>query len=135
MSARWLGGLMGGCPRLRAGSPLSALPCSNETGMAKARSALEALGLQPSERDCCRVQQICRAVVSRAAALSATGLAAILSLMCRSRELERLVVNVGVDGELYRAHARYGGEKRGSWLGRTPLGMPQAWPSPSSSSP
>ncbi|XP_035194361.1 LOW QUALITY PROTEIN: hexokinase-3 [Oxyura jamaicensis] len=80
----------------------------NETGMAKARSALEALGLQPSERDCCRVQQICRAVVSRAAALSATGLAAILSLMCRSRELERLVVNVGVDGELYRAHARFG---------------------------
>uniref|UniRef100_A0A493TFR3 hexokinase n=1 Tax=Anas platyrhynchos platyrhynchos TaxID=8840 RepID=A0A493TFR3_ANAPP len=76
----------------------------NETGMAKARSALEALGLQPSERDCCRVQQICRAVVSRAAALSAMGLAAILSLMCRSRELERLVVNVGVDGELYRAH-------------------------------
>uniref|UniRef100_A0A8C3CWU9 hexokinase n=1 Tax=Cairina moschata TaxID=8855 RepID=A0A8C3CWU9_CAIMO len=80
----------------------------NETGMAKARSALEALGLQPSERDCCRVQQICRAVVSRAAALSATGLAAILSLMCRSRELERLVVNVGVDGELYRAHSRFG---------------------------
>nr|XP_047936329.1 hexokinase-3 [Anser cygnoides] len=80
----------------------------NETGMAKARSALEALGLQPSERDCCRVQQICRAVVSRAAALSATGLAAVLSLMCRSRELERLVVNVGVDGELYRAHARFG---------------------------
>uniref|UniRef100_A0A493TJ96 hexokinase n=1 Tax=Anas platyrhynchos platyrhynchos TaxID=8840 RepID=A0A493TJ96_ANAPP len=80
----------------------------NETGMAKARSALEALGLQPSERDCCRVQQICRAVVSRAAALSAMGLAAILSLMCRSRELERLVVNVGVDGELYRAHARFG---------------------------
>uniref|UniRef100_A0A493TJZ7 Phosphotransferase n=1 Tax=Anas platyrhynchos platyrhynchos TaxID=8840 RepID=A0A493TJZ7_ANAPP len=89
---------------LGTGSPLSALPCSNETGMAKARSALEALGLQPSERDCCRVQQICRAVVSRAAALSAMGLAAILSLMCRSRELERLVVNVGVDGELYRAH-------------------------------
>ncbi|NWZ24206.1 HXK2 protein, partial [Asarcornis scutulata] len=104
----------------------------NETGMAKARSALEALGLQPSERDCCRVQQICRAVVSRAAALSATGLAAILSLMCRSRELERLVVNVGVDGELYRAHARYGGDTQGSWLGRMPLGMPQARPSPSS---
>lgn len=103
--------------------------------MAKARSALEALGLQPSERDCCRVQQICRAVVSRAAALSATGLAAILSLMCRSRELERLVVNVGVDGELYRAHSRYRGEKRGSWLERTPLGMPQAWLSPFSSSP
>uniref|UniRef100_A0A663FH29 hexokinase n=1 Tax=Aquila chrysaetos chrysaetos TaxID=223781 RepID=A0A663FH29_AQUCH len=64
-----------------------------------ARRALEALGLQPSEQDCCRVQQICRAVVSRAAALCAAGLAAILSHMCQSRELERLVVNVGVDGE------------------------------------
>ncbi|NXQ97370.1 HXK2 protein, partial [Sagittarius serpentarius] len=79
----------------------------NEEGMAEARRALEALGLQPSERDCCRVQQICRAVVSRAAALCAAGLAAILSHMCQSRELERLVVNVGVDGELYRGHTRF----------------------------
>ncbi|KFQ74379.1 Hexokinase-2, partial [Phaethon lepturus] len=79
----------------------------NEEGMAKTRRALEALGLQPSERDCCRVQQICRAVVSRSAALCAAGLAAILSHMCQSRELERLVVNVGVDGELYRDHTRF----------------------------
>ncbi|XP_075571936.1 hexokinase-3 [Pelecanus crispus] len=80
----------------------------NEEGMTKARMALEALGLQPSERDCCRVQQICRAVVSRAAALCAAGLAAILSHICQSRELEHLVVNVGVDGELYRGHTRFG---------------------------
>ncbi|NXK52960.1 HXK2 protein, partial [Chauna torquata] len=80
----------------------------SEAGMAEVRSALEALGLQPSERDCCRVQQICRAVVSRAAALSATVLAAVLSHVCRSRKLERLVVNVAVDGELYWAHARFG---------------------------
>lgn len=101
--------MTGGCLRLQAGSPLSrccALPCSNEEGMAKARRVLEALGLQPSEQDCCRVQQICRAVVSRAAALCAAGLAAILSHMCQSRELERLVVNVGVDGELYRGYTR-----------------------------
>uniref|UniRef100_A0A8B9NLC4 hexokinase n=1 Tax=Accipiter nisus TaxID=211598 RepID=A0A8B9NLC4_9AVES len=77
---------------------------NNEEGMAKARRVLEALGLQPSEQDCCRVQQICRAVVSRAAALCAAGLAAILSHMCQSQELERLVVNVGVDGELYRGY-------------------------------
>uniref|UniRef100_A0A8B9S2B8 hexokinase n=1 Tax=Accipiter nisus TaxID=211598 RepID=A0A8B9S2B8_9AVES len=73
-----------------------------------ARRVLEALGLQPSEQDCCRVQQICRAVVSRAAALCAAGLAAILSHMCQSQELERLVVNVGVDGELYRGYTRFG---------------------------
>ncbi|NXG82347.1 HXK3 protein, partial [Stercorarius parasiticus] len=80
----------------------------NEEGMAKARAALEALGLRPSERDCCRVQQICRAVVSRSAALCAAGLAAILSYIRHSRGLERLVINVAVDGELYRAHSRFG---------------------------
>uniref|UniRef100_A0A8D0F3S4 hexokinase n=1 Tax=Strix occidentalis caurina TaxID=311401 RepID=A0A8D0F3S4_STROC len=81
---------------------------NNEEGMAKARSALEVLGLQPSEQDCCRVQQICRAVVSRAAVLCAAGLAAILSHMCQSRELEQMVVNVGVDSKLYRGHSRFG---------------------------
>lgn len=84
----------------------TSLLCSNEDGMAKAQSILEALGLQPSERDCCRVQQLCRAAVSRAAALSATGLAAVLSHMCRSRQLERLVVSVGVDGGLYHTSTR-----------------------------
>ncbi|XP_072204418.1 hexokinase-3 [Excalfactoria chinensis] len=80
----------------------------NENGMAKAQSVLEALGLQPSEQDCCRVQQLCRAVVSRAAALSATGLAAVLSHMCHSRQLEQLAVSVGVDGELYHTSVRFG---------------------------
>ncbi|NXN38659.1 HXK2 protein, partial [Rhinoptilus africanus] len=80
----------------------------NEEGMAKARAALEALGLRPSERDCCRVQQICRAVVSRSAALCAAGLAAILSYIRHSRGLERLMINVAVDGELYRGHSRFG---------------------------
>ncbi|NXE28824.1 HXK3 protein, partial [Ardeotis kori] len=80
---------------------------NSEEGMAEARKALEALGLQPNERDCCRVQQICRAVVSRAAALCAAGLAAILSHMCQSRQLERLAVNVGVDGELYQGYTRF----------------------------
>ncbi|NWS65511.1 HXK3 protein, partial [Crotophaga sulcirostris] len=80
---------------------------NSEEGTMKARRALEALGLQPSERDCCRVQQICRAVVGRAAALCAAGLAAILSYMCHSRELDLLVVNVGVDGELYQGYSRF----------------------------
>ncbi|NXD76389.1 HXK2 protein, partial [Halcyon senegalensis] len=79
----------------------------SEEGMAEAKRALEALGLQPSERDCCRVQQVCRVVVSRAAALCAAGLAAILSHICQSRELERLLVNVAVDGDLYRGHTRF----------------------------
>ncbi|XP_032839590.2 hexokinase-3 [Tyto alba] len=81
---------------------------NNEEGTAEAKRALEAVGLQPTEQDCCRVQQICRAVVIRAAALCAAGLAAILSHMYQSRELEQLAVNVGVDGELYRGHTRFG---------------------------
>ncbi|XP_061216214.1 hexokinase-3 [Neopsephotus bourkii] len=81
---------------------------SHEDGMAKTRSMLESLGLQPSERDCCRVQQVCRVVVSRSATLCAAGLAAILTHMCQSRELEQLSVNIGVDGELYRDYPRFG---------------------------
>ncbi|NXN92093.1 HXK3 protein, partial [Rhinopomastus cyanomelas] len=80
----------------------------SEKGMAEAKRTLEALGLQPSEQDCCRVQQVCRMVLSRAAALCATGLAAILSYMCRSRELEHLSVNVAVDGDLYQGQSRFG---------------------------
>ncbi|XP_033922854.1 hexokinase-3 [Melopsittacus undulatus] len=81
---------------------------NHEDGMGTTRSTLESLGLRPSERDCCRVQQVCRVVVSRAAALCAAGLAAILTHMCQSRELEQLSVNVGVEGELYRDHTRFG---------------------------
>ncbi|XP_068815889.1 hexokinase-3 isoform X2 [Struthio camelus] len=80
----------------------------DEAGLATARSTLQALGLAPSEQDCCHVQQVCRAVVTRAAELCAAGLAAILSHMCQSRELEQLKANVGVDGAVYRGHARFG---------------------------
>ncbi|NXG72415.1 HXK2 protein, partial [Baryphthengus martii] len=80
---------------------------NHEEGMAEAKSTLEALGLQPSKQDCCRVQQVCGMVVSRSAALCATSLAAILSHMRQSRELERLLVNVAVDGDLYRGNARF----------------------------
>ncbi|NWI16458.1 HXK3 protein, partial [Crypturellus soui] len=80
----------------------------DEAGLAAARSTLQALGLAPSEQDCCHVQQVCRAVVTRAAGLCAAGLAAILSYMCQSRELERLKTNVAVDGTVYRGHPRFG---------------------------
>ncbi|XP_071615005.1 hexokinase-3 isoform X1 [Heliangelus exortis] len=80
-----------------------------EDGMETARKILEALGLSPSERDCCRVQQVCRAVVSRAAALCAAGLAAILTHMRQARDLDQLSVNVGVEGQLYqRQPSRFG---------------------------
>ncbi|NXB16645.1 HXK3 protein, partial [Rhagologus leucostigma] len=80
---------------------------NNEDGTTDVKRVLEVLGLQPSERDCGRVQQICRAVVGRAATLHAVGLAAILSYMCQTRDLETLMVNVGVEGELYTGYSRF----------------------------
>ncbi|NWX35485.1 HXK3 protein, partial [Notiomystis cincta] len=80
---------------------------NNEEGTTEVRRVLEALGLQPNERDCGRVQQVCRAVMGRAASLYATGLAAILSYMRQTREMETLLVNVGVEGELYTGYPRF----------------------------
>ncbi|NWY75049.1 HXK3 protein, partial [Erithacus rubecula] len=80
---------------------------NNEDGITEVKKILESVGLQPSERDCGRVQQICRAVMGRAATLHATGLAAILSYMCQTRDLETLTVNVGVEGELYTGYPRF----------------------------
>ncbi|NWV56281.1 HXK3 protein, partial [Daphoenositta chrysoptera] len=80
---------------------------NNEDGMTDVKRILEVLGLQPTERDCGRVQQICRAVVGRAATLHAVGLSAILSYMCQTRDLETLMVNVGLDGELYKGYGRF----------------------------
>ncbi|KAL2299266.1 hypothetical protein Nmel_013916 [Mimus melanotis] len=80
---------------------------NNEDGITEVKRILESLGLQPSERDCGRVQQICQAVMGRAATLHATGLAAILSYMCQTRDLESLMVNVGMEGELYRGYPRF----------------------------
>ncbi|XP_005053638.1 PREDICTED: hexokinase-3 [Ficedula albicollis] len=80
---------------------------NNEDGITEVKKILESLRLQPSERDCGRVQQICRAVMGRAATLHATGLAAILSYMCQTRDLETLTVNVGVEGELYTGYPRF----------------------------
>ncbi|NWR82618.1 HXK3 protein, partial [Furnarius figulus] len=80
---------------------------NREEGMAVTKRALEAMGLLPNERDCSRVQQICLAVVTRAASLYSAGLAAVLTYMCQTREMDQLLVNVGVDGELYQGHTRF----------------------------
>ncbi|NXK63094.1 HXK3 protein, partial [Sylvietta virens] len=80
---------------------------NNEDGITHVKNILEVLGLQAGERDCGRVQQLCRAVAGRAATLHATGLAAILSYMCQTRDMETLMVNVGVDGELYTGYPRF----------------------------
>ncbi|XP_044884623.1 hexokinase-3 isoform X2 [Mauremys mutica] len=78
-----------------------------QVGLATARRVLRALGLEASDQDCFNTQQVCSAVCIRAAGLCAAGLAAILSHMCRSRELSRLKTSVAVDGAVVRAHAKF----------------------------
>lgn len=78
-----------------------------QVGLATARRVLRALGLEASDQDCFNTQQVCSAVCTRAAGLCAAGLAAILSHMCRSRELSRLKTSVAVDGAVFRAHAKF----------------------------
>lgn len=63
---------------------------------------MQKLGLQPSDLDCFTVRQVCLAVVTRAANLCATSLAAILTHMRKNRELPQLDVCVGVDGDIFQ---------------------------------
>uniref|UniRef100_A0A8C8S2C9 Hexokinase-3 n=1 Tax=Pelusios castaneus TaxID=367368 RepID=A0A8C8S2C9_9SAUR len=76
-------------------------------GLATAQRVLRDLGLEASDQDCFIVQQVCSAVCTRAAGLCAAGLAAILSYMCRSRELARLKTSVAVDGVMFRDQTKF----------------------------
>ncbi|TFK00552.1 Hexokinase-2 [Platysternon megacephalum] len=78
-----------------------------QVGLAAVRRVLQALGLEASDQDCFSMQQVCSAVCIRAAGLCAAGLAAILSHMCRNRELSRLKTSVAVDGAVFRDHAKF----------------------------
>uniref|UniRef100_A0A674JSS2 Phosphotransferase n=1 Tax=Terrapene triunguis TaxID=2587831 RepID=A0A674JSS2_9SAUR len=86
-----------------------------QVGLATAQRVLRALGLEASDQDCFSMQQVCSAVCLRAAGLCAAGLAAILSHMCRNRELPCLKTSVAVDGALWAQHPRWW--LRSSWLG------------------
>ncbi|XP_014381151.1 hexokinase-3-like, partial [Alligator sinensis] len=74
----------------------------DQGGLAAGRCLLQKLGLQPSDPDCFTVRQVCLAVVTRAACLCATSLAAILTHMRKNRELPQLDVCVGVDGDIFQ---------------------------------
>uniref|UniRef100_A0A7M4F5V7 hexokinase n=1 Tax=Crocodylus porosus TaxID=8502 RepID=A0A7M4F5V7_CROPO len=89
----------GTTPQLRTQGMVTAL----EGGLAAAQCLLQKLGLQPSDPDCFTVQQVCLAVVTRAACLCATSLAAMLTHMRKNRELPQLDVCVGVDGDTFQA--------------------------------
>ncbi|XP_053893321.1 hexokinase-3 isoform X2 [Malaclemys terrapin pileata] len=78
-----------------------------QVGLATAQRVLRALGLEASDQDCFIMQQVCTAVCIRAAGLCAAGLAAILSHMCRNRELTRLKTSVAVAGAVYRACSKF----------------------------
>ncbi|XP_026518007.1 hexokinase-2-like, partial [Terrapene carolina triunguis] len=78
-----------------------------QVGLATAQRVLRALGLEASDQDCFSMQQVCSAVCLRAAGLCAAGLAAILSHMCRNRELPCLKTSVAVDGAVFRARGKF----------------------------
>ncbi|XP_074865913.1 hexokinase-3-like [Carettochelys insculpta] len=75
-----------------------------QQGLATAQHTLQELGLEASREACIAVQEACSAVCARAVGLCAAGLAAILTHMCRSRQLSRLQTSVAVDGAVSRAH-------------------------------
>ncbi|XP_019390874.1 PREDICTED: hexokinase-3 [Crocodylus porosus] len=97
----------GTTPQLRTQGMVTALEVLNisedQGGLAAAQCLLQKLGLQPSDPDCFTVQQVCLAVVTRAACLCATSLAAMLTHMRKNRELPQLDVCVGVDGDTFQA--------------------------------
>ncbi|XP_067391466.1 hexokinase-3-like [Emydura macquarii macquarii] len=78
-----------------------------QVGLATAQRVLRQLGLEASDQDRFNVQQVCSAVCTRAAGLCAAGLAAILSHMCRSRELPQLKTSVAVSGVMFQPQARF----------------------------
>ncbi|KAG6941283.1 hexokinase 3, partial [Chelydra serpentina] len=101
------GGLFGGrtTPALLTRDVLEI--ADEDLGLAAAQRVLRKLGLEASAQDCFGLQQVCSAVCIRAAGLCAAGLAAILSHMCRSRELSRLKTSVSVDGIMFQGHAKF----------------------------
>ncbi|XP_043376494.1 hexokinase-3 isoform X2 [Dermochelys coriacea] len=78
-----------------------------QVGLVRAQCVLRQLGLEASDQDCFSMQQVCSTVCIRAASLCAAGLAAILSHMCRNRELTHLKTSVAVDGAMFRDHAKF----------------------------
>ncbi|KAM4676489.1 hexokinase-4 [Discoglossus pictus] len=70
-------------------------------------NTLRTLGVQPTLGDCQAVRMACESVSTRAAIMCASGLAAVLNRMRRSRGEELFRITVGVDGSVYKLHPSF----------------------------
>ncbi|KAM4675514.1 hexokinase-3 isoform 2-T2 [Discoglossus pictus] len=77
------------------------------SSLTAARKILTVLGLNPSEQDCVKVQQVCSAVSTRSASLCAAGIAAVVTRIRRNRQDPKGRVTVGVDGSVYKFHPKF----------------------------
>ncbi|XP_026529015.1 hexokinase-3 [Notechis scutatus] len=78
----------------------------DKVGLAKTKSFLSRLGLVASNQDCFHVQEICKAVYTRSAKLSAAGLAAILAHIHEQQQLPERKICL-MSGDLYKSYPLY----------------------------
>ncbi|XP_070621715.1 hexokinase-2-like isoform X2 [Erythrolamprus reginae] len=76
-------------------------------GIAKARTILEQLGLEPSYEDCVATQRVCEIVSTRSANLCGAALAAVLLRLKENRGVDWLRTTIGVDGSVYKQHPHF----------------------------
>ncbi|XP_067835512.1 hexokinase-2-like [Heptranchias perlo] len=75
-------------------------------GLEGMKRRLRSMGLNPSDRDCATVWQVCSVVSTRSANLCAAGLTAILTKI-RNNKGSSHVTTVGVSGTIYRKHPKF----------------------------
>lgn len=81
---------------------------NDPSGLAKAKTLLTSLGLNPTEQDCARVKNVCSAVSTRSAKLCAAGLAAVANRIKINHHDPMGNITVGVDGSVYKTNPRFG---------------------------
>ncbi|KAM3926175.1 hexokinase-3 isoform 1-T2 [Leptodactylus fuscus] len=77
-------------------------------GLAKAKTLLASLGLNPTEQDCVLVKSVCSAVSTRSAKLCAAGLAAVANRIKNNHHDPLGRITVGVDGSVYKTNPKFG---------------------------
>ncbi|XP_075716164.1 hexokinase-3 isoform X2 [Rhinoderma darwinii] len=80
----------------------------DNSGLAKAKTIMASLGLNPTEQDCALVKSVCSAVSARSAKLCAAGLAAVANRIKNNHQDTMGRITVGVDGSVYKNNRKFG---------------------------
>lgn len=80
---------------------------SDRLALLQVRTILQHLGLDSTCDDSVIVKEVCGVVSRRAAQLCGAGMAAVVDKIRENRGLDRLDINVGVDGTLYKMHPHF----------------------------